>query len=78
MRPPNFFRAATIVALLFTSAVASAQAPAELIAKGDAFDQQHKPAEALEHYLPVEKAEPKNVPLLLKIARQYRHLMSAA
>ena len=72
------FRALALVAVLFTSAAANAQAPAELIAKGDSFDRKHQPAEALEYYLPVEKSDPKNVPLLLKIARQYRHLMSAA
>lgn len=44
--------------------------------KGDVFDQKFQPKEALQHYLPAEKAEPKNVALLLRIARQYRHLMS--
>jgi tetratricopeptide (TPR) repeat protein len=64
--------------LLLNCAALHAQAPAELIAKGDSFDQHHEADEALKYYLPVEKADPKNVPLLLKIARQYRHLMAAA
>ena len=47
-----------------------------LIAKGDQFDQQLKAKEALECYLPASKLEPDNVDLLVRIARQYRHLMS--
>ena len=47
-----------------------------LMAKGDVYDKQLKAAEALESYLPAEKLEPKNSDLLLRIARQYRHLMS--
>ncbi len=57
---------------------ASAQSAAELVAKGDAFDAKYQPGEALKSYLPAEKLEPKNVQLLLRIARQYRHLMSDA
>src|SRR4029450_5749478 len=34
--------------------------------------------EALEIYLPANKLEPNNVDLLVRIARQYRHLMSDA
>lgn len=44
--------------------------------KGDAYDRKFKPTEALQNYLPAEKADPKNVDLLLRIARQYRHLMT--
>ena len=45
----------------------------ELIKKGDAYDPKLNPTEALKYYLPAEKAEPDNVNLLLRIARQYRH-----
>lgn len=48
---------------------------AELVSQGDTHDVQFQPAEALSFYLPAEKMEPDNVPLLLRIARQYRHLM---
>jgi tetratricopeptide (TPR) repeat protein len=48
----------------------------ELMAKGDQFDQQLKASEALEYYLPASKLEPDNAELLVRIARQYRHLMS--
>ena len=47
-----------------------------LMEKGDVYDKQLKAAEALESYLPAEKLEPKNADLLIRIARQYRHLMS--
>jgi len=46
------------------------------MAKGSAFDEQYQPKEALEYFLPAEKLEPNNVELLIRIARQYRHLMS--
>jgi tetratricopeptide (TPR) repeat protein len=51
---------------------------AELIAKGDQFDKQLQAKEALECYLPANKIEPNNVDLLVRIARQYRHLMADA
>jgi len=47
----------------------------ELVKQGDVYDQKFKPAEALQFYLPAEKLEPANVDILLRIARQYRHLM---
>jgi len=47
-----------------------------LIAKGDQFEKQLQPKEALESYLPANTLEPDNVDLLVRIARQYRHLMS--
>jgi len=49
-----------------------------LIAKGDQFDKRLQAKEALENYLPANKLEPDNVDLLVRIARQYRHLMSDA
>ena len=35
-------------------------------------------SEALDFYLAAEKLEPKNASLLVRIARQYRHLMADA
>jgi len=49
-----------------------------LIAKGDEFDKRLQAKEALENYLPADKLEPGNVDLLVRIARQYRHLMADA
>jgi tetratricopeptide (TPR) repeat protein len=45
-----------------------------LIQQGDPYDQKFQPKEALGFYLAAEKLDPKNVDLLLRIARQYRHL----
>jgi tetratricopeptide (TPR) repeat protein len=50
----------------------------KLIADGGVFDEDFQPAEALKFYLPAEKMEPENVDVLLRIARQYRHLMQDA
>ncbi|MFN0054937.1 MAG: hypothetical protein ACKV0T_22430 [Planctomycetales bacterium] len=63
-------------ALLLTCQAGGAQSVSALMAKGDIADAAFRPGEALESYLPAEKLDPKNVPLLLRIARQYRHLMS--
>ena len=48
----------------------------ELIEKGDVHDRRFEAKEALTYYLPAEQQEPKNAKVLLRIARQYRHLMS--
>ncbi len=65
-------------ALLLTCRTSRAGCAADLIASGDVFDLKFQPAEALKLYLPAEKLEPTNVDLILKIARQYRHLMQDA
>lgn len=67
-----------IVALLLAPAAVHAELADELIAKGDAFCVNWQTAEALKFYLPAEKLEPKNVRLLVRISREYRHLMSDA
>jgi tetratricopeptide (TPR) repeat protein len=53
-----------------------AETAPELIAKGDVADKSFQPALALKSYLPAEKLRKNDVSLLLRIARQYRHLMS--
>jgi tetratricopeptide (TPR) repeat protein len=50
----------------------------DLIQKGDVFYARLQPSEALRFYLPAEKMDPNNAQLLVRIARQYRHLMSDA
>ncbi len=45
----------------------------ELMKQGDVHDQKYEPRQALDFYLPAEKMQPKNVSVLLCIARQYRH-----
>lgn len=66
-----------LAALCLLSETRGAEADA-LIAKGDVSDKQLQPADALESYLPAEKLEPDNPQLLVRIARQYRHLMTDA
>jgi tetratricopeptide (TPR) repeat protein len=67
---------AAATALFLTCQAAQAQSASELIAKGDIADARYKADEALKSYLPAEKLEPGNVKILLRIARQYRHLMA--
>ncbi|RYD48325.1 MAG: hypothetical protein EOP83_26680, partial [Verrucomicrobiaceae bacterium] len=62
--------------LLLGSMPGQAETAAQLVSKGDAADKSFQPALALESYLPAEKLEPNDVDLQLRIARQYRHLMS--
>ena len=66
------------LALGFASAGAGAKSAEELIQKGDVCYTNLQAAEALECYLPAEKLDPNNVRLLVRIAREYRHLMSDA
>ena len=50
----------------------------DLVKNGDEFDRKLQASQALDFYLAAEKLEPKNAGLLLRIARQYRHLMADA
>ena len=79
MRPSFLFNALlAALALAFTSTGTGAESARELIQRGDVFYATLQAAEALEYYLPAEKLEPNNVRLLVRIAREYRHLMSDA
>jgi tetratricopeptide (TPR) repeat protein len=70
---------AVISAALLLLRVASAAEPADaLIDKGKAFDRKFQASEALPLYLEAEKIEPKDPDLLVRIARQYRYLMTDA
>jgi len=62
--------------LALVRGAAHAETADALMAKGDAFDERLQPNEALQFFLPAEKLEPNNAELLVRIARQYRHLMS--
>lgn len=73
------YRPVMIALTIFATAsqsICSASVASELIAKGDIADKSFKPEIALNSYLPAEKLEPNNVLLLLRISRQYRHMMS--
>ena len=74
-----FFKAFPAIAVLRLTAAALHAEPAdELIAKGDVYYINLQAAEALKYYLPAEKLEPNNVRLLVRISREYRHLMTDA
>lgn len=77
MSPPNLI-SAIATALVLTAQATLAQTVPTFIAKGDVPDRAFKPNEALQSYLPAEKLDPDNPDILLRIARQYRHLMSDA
>src|SRR6187401_2042640 len=74
----NTLSAALAFALAFANTAAGAASAEELIQKGDVFYNKLQAAEALKFYLPAEKLDSNNVRLLVRIARQYRHLMSDA
>ncbi len=67
-----------IAALLLAGAAALAGPAEELVKRGDAFDTQLKAAQALEVYIPALKLQPNNASIMVRMARQYRHLMSDA
>jgi len=50
----------------------------DLLKKGKAFEKEFQAGDALPLYLAAEKLEPKNPELLVRIARQYRYLMTDA
>src|ERR1700739_4795397 len=75
----RLFLFSTIVAasgLLFVGNSRASDSAEDLIRKGDVFYAKLQPSEALKFYLPAEKLDPNNAQLLVRIARQYRHLMS--
>ena len=79
MNPAFLLNALSLaLALAFARMGAGAESAEELIQKGDVFYDKLQAAEALKFYLPAEKLDSNDVRLLVRIARQYRHLMSDA
>lgn len=74
--PIHAFILVVLMMLVWTKL--QAQTANDLIATGDIFDRSFQAEDALKYYLPAVKLEPKNLSLLLRIARQYRHLMTDA
>jgi hypothetical protein len=68
------YRFAT-TAVMLTCSTIRAGAADELVKKGDDCDLKLQASEALDFYLAAENLEPESASLLLRIARQYRHLM---
>jgi len=61
----------TILTLIFAISYTAMAGVIDLIKKGDDYDQQFKPNEALKYYLQAEKEIPNDSTLLVKITRQY-------
>ena len=79
MQPALLFNGLTAaVALALASTAFGVESADELIQQGDVFYAKLQAAEALKYYLPAEKLDPANVKLLVRISREYRHLMSDA
>src|SRR5689334_3706259 len=73
------YRFLVIASSLALAAIGFAADSAEdLIEKGKIFDRKFQANDALMLYLSAEKVEPKNPDLLVRIARQYRYLMTDA
>src|SRR5689334_24858948 len=73
----RFFGTAAVALSLVNLAFATESAD-DLIAKGKAFEKKFQAKDALPLYLAAEKEEPKDPELLVRIARQYRYLMTDA
>src|SRR3954451_3061398 len=69
---------AVIFALLLVQTGSAAESADDFIDKAKVFDRKFQAKDALPLYLSAEKVEPKNPDLLLRIARQYRYLMTDA
>lgn len=79
MQLPSFIRALGFTAMLLAGTLSShAETAGELIAKGDKYDATFEASRALNYYLQAAELEPDNVPLLLRMARQYRYLLAQA
>src|SRR5215467_7526547 len=65
-------------ALLLVDVDSGAESADDLVARGKVFEQKFQANDALPQYLAAEKLEPKNPELLVRIARQYRWLMTDA
>jgi tetratricopeptide (TPR) repeat protein len=78
MIPRSSIVALALATALFLPRANAADSAEELIKKGDVHYEKLQTSQALEYYLPAEKLDPDNVSLLIKIAREYRHMMSDA
>jgi len=81
MKPAFFFKTFPLIISLLLPMMPAAlhgEAADELIAKGDSHYVRLQAADALKYYLPAQKLEPNNVHLLVRISREFRHLMSDA
>jgi tetratricopeptide (TPR) repeat protein len=78
MKPLHCFFAAASTIVLLVEVAFGADSPDELIGRGKVFERKFQANDALPLYLSAEKQEPNNADLLVRIARQYRYLMTDA
>ncbi|HET6887163.1 MAG TPA: hypothetical protein VFH87_04480, partial [Candidatus Udaeobacter sp.] len=79
MKSPIYRLFAVATAALLLVDVGSAVESVDiLVEKGKTFERKFQAKDALPLYLSAEKVEPKNPELLVRIARQYRYLMTDA
>ena len=64
------------LAFLLTTVVPAAESAEDFVEKGKAFERKFQAKDALPLYLAAEKLDPKNPQVLVRIARQYRYLMT--
>lgn len=75
----SFIQSLGFVAMVLAGTLScTAETAGELITKGDKYDAAFEPNRALNYYLQAAELEPNNVPLLLRMARQYRYLLAQA
>src|SRR5437016_9636772 len=72
------YRLFATAALLLVGVGSAAESVDTLVEKGKAFERKFQANDALPLYLLAEKVQPKNPELLVRIARQYRYLMTDA
>ena len=75
----QFFGALLLAALAcFPSGTARAQTFDDLVLKGDEASARFQSVDSLKYFLEAEKLDPKSASLMVRIAKQYRHVMSDA
>jgi tetratricopeptide (TPR) repeat protein len=67
-----------LLGIMLVDAASGAEAFIDLVAKGKTFEKKFDAKDALPLYLAADKMEPENPALLVRIARQYRYLMTDA
>lgn len=63
---------------LLATSIAAAQSADQLVEKAKGFEKRFETKQALPLYLAAEKLDPKNCQILVRIARQYRYMMTEA
>jgi tetratricopeptide (TPR) repeat protein len=68
----------SLVSSAVSAPVSSGESANDLVEEGKVFERKFQAREALPFYLAAERVEPRNCHILVRIARQYRYLMTDA